>query len=654
MVLKPGRGTMEFKFNAPERYYTLWKRSIEDPEGFWKDRAEEAMPDIFWFRRWDRTYERSGSTFRWYSGGLTNTSYNCLDYKVSRYHDKVAYIHEAPELGISRKITYGELYQKVKRWSAALRGLGLGKGDRILLYIPNSIEAVAMIHAACRVGAIPSAVFAGFSPGAVADRIELTKPKVILTQDMTIRRNREVKLKEMLYDAFRICPSDVVDKIEHIIINRVCNSDLTLTGKDLLLDEFENMGRWCDDGYIPVESNEPLFILCTSGTTAKPKPTVHVHGGFQIWTYWTAKWVYNLKPEDTLFNTTDIGWIVGHSYITFAPLLVGCTTVIYEGVPDYPRPTQWWEVIEKHKPTIAWISPTGVRVLRKLGVEMAKKHDLTSLRRIVCAGEVLNPEVLLWLREEVLHGKVPVIDHMWQTEVPGAMFGYPYGVELPEIKPGSAGFPMPGVYPEIIHEVEGRPCRPGEKGILLLRYPVPGMTPTLWGDPERYKREYWEQGAFTRGRYYTGDSAYLDDDGYIWFCGRADEVIKISGHRIGTIEVENALVSHPAVVEAGVCGIPDELRGEVAAAFIVLKSGYQPSEELKKGIIEHVRKTLGPLIVFRGVEFVNMLPKTKSGKIMRRVMKKLITGEPLGDLSTLEAEASIDEIREAVSKLKRV
>ncbi|MGP3668249.1 MAG: AMP-binding protein [Candidatus Bathyarchaeota archaeon] len=636
------------------KYYELWKYSIEDPEGFWSEHAEKAIDDIYWFKKWDKVFEWSYPTFKWYVGGLTNVSYNCVDYKVSRYHGKVAYVHEAPELGISRKITYGELYEKVKKWSAALRNIGIQKGDRILLYIPNSIEAMVMMHAACRIGALPAVVFAGFSSGAVADRIELTRPKAALTQDITIRRGREVRLKEMLYEAFKLCSPETVEQIEHVIINCVSNTELTLTKKDILLEEFEEKGKWGDEGYIPLEANEPLFILCTSGTTAKPKPTVHVHGGFQIWTYWTAKWIYGLNPRDVLFNTTDIGWIVGHSYIAFAPLLIGCTVIMYEGTPDYPKPDQWWEVMEKNKATIAWISPTGARMLRKLGTEQAEKHDLSSLQRIVCAGEVLNPQVLFWLRDEVLKGRIPVIDHMWQTEIPGAMFGYPYGVELPEIRPGSAGFPVPGVIPEIVGEIKGEPCKPGEKGILLLKKPVPGMTPTLWGDPERYRREYWEHDPLTSGRYYTGDSAYIDEDGYIWFCGRADEVIKISGHRIGTIEVENAIVSHPAVAEAGVCGVPDEIKGEAAAAFVVLKPGHQPSDGLKKEIIEHVKKTFGPLVVFRGIEFVNMLPKTKSGKIMRRVMKKLWTGEPLGDLSTLEAEASVDEVREAVSKLKRI
>jgi acetyl-CoA synthetase len=378
---------------------------------------------------------------------------------------------------------------------------------------------------------------------------------------------------------------------------------------------------------------------------------VHVHGGFQIWAYWTAKWVYNIKPEDVIFNTSDIGWIVGQAYLVFAPLLAGCTAILYEGALDFPRPDMWWQIMEKHKATMFWVAPTGARALRGLGVEQAERHNLSTIERVVVAGEVLNPEVWHWLYDEVFKGRIPVFDHMWQTEVPGAMFGYPYGVKLPKVKPGSAGFPLPGVLPEIVSEHEGKPCGTNEKGMLLLKEPVPGMTQTLWEDAERYRKEYWENQPATRGRYFTGDSAYLDEDGYIWFCGRSDEVIKIAGHRIGPAEVENALVEHPAVSEAAVCGVPDELRGQAAAAFIVLKPGLQPSDELKNEIVAHVRNVLGPIVVFQGIAFVNLLPKTRSGKIMRRVMRKLWLGEELGDLSTIETEASIEEVKQAVSKL---
>ncbi|MBA7480477.1 Acetyl-coenzyme A synthetase [subsurface metagenome] len=635
-------------FKAPPEYYELWKSSIDDPGDFWGKMVEESMNDIHWFKKWDRVFEGKPLGFRWFVGGKTNTGYNCVDYKLSRYKDKAAYIQEAPELGISRTITYGELYDAVGRYTAALRNLGIKKGDRVLFYAPNGIEAVTMLQACARMGAISTCVFAGFSPGALANRIELTKPKAIFTQDFTLRRGKKIELKESVDKALKLCPQEGV---EFVVTNPIEGKEISLTSdRDISLAEFEERGKDGDKGYVELEANEPLLIMCTSGTTAKPKPVVHVHGGFQIWTYWTAKWVYGIKPEDVIFTTSDIGWIVGQSYLVFAPLLAGCSAILYEGAPDFPRPDMWWEIMEKHKATMLWTAPTGARALRGLGVEQAEKHDLSSLERIVVAGEVLNPEVWSWLHNELFKGKIPVFDHMWQTEVPGSMFGYSYGVKMPEVRPGSAGFPLPGVLPEIVDEREGKPCSVNEKGILLLKEPVPGMTQTLWEDPERYRKEYWEAQSFTKGRYFTGDLAYMDEDGYIWFCGRSDEVIKIAAHRIGPAEVESALVSHPAVAEAAVCGVPDELRGQAIAAFIVLKLGVEPSDELKKEITGHVRKVMGPIVVFQGIEFVNLLPKTRSGKIMRRVMRKLWMGEELGDLSTIETEASIDEVKEAVSK----
>ena len=642
-------------FNAPAEYYELWKSSIENPEGFWGGMAEKAASDIHWFKKWDMVFERKYPHFKWFVGGMTNAGYNCIDYKLTRYNDKVAYIYEAPELGISRAITYGELSQIVTAYTAALRSLGVEKGDRVLLYLPNSIEAVSILHACARMGAISTCVFAGFSPGALADRIELTKPKLIFTQDSTIRRGRKVELKKAVDEAIKLCSQEVVDGIKFVIVNPIEKRGSSLTSaKDISLEEFKGRGGGGDGGYIQLEANEPLLIMCTSGTTSKPKPVVHVHGGFQIWAYWTAKWIYGIKPEDVIFNTTDVGWIVGQSYLVFGPPLAGCTAIIYEGVFDFPKQDMWWETIEKHKATMLWTSPTGARALRALGVEHAEKHDLSSIERVVVAGEVLNPEVWSWMHNDAFKGRAAVFDHMWQTEIPGAMFGYPYGVKMPKVKPGSAGFPIPGILPEVVDEREGKPCGVNEKGVLLLKEPVPGMTQTLWEDPEWYRKEYWEAQPIFKGRYFTGDAAYIDEDGYIWFCGRSDEVIKIAAHRIGPAEVESTLVSHSAVNEAAVCGVPDEVRGQVIAAFIVLKSGVQPSDELKKEIIGHVRKVMGPIVVFQGIEFVNLLPKTRSGKIMRRVMRKLWMGEQLGDLSTVEVEASIDEVKEAVSKLHHV
>ncbi|MFN3804473.1 MAG: acetate--CoA ligase [Pyrobaculum sp.] len=628
----------------------LWKNERENPEKFWNIRVEESMEYIYWFKKWDKVLEWDYPKFSWFRGGRTNVAYNCLDYKLKKHGPKPAYIYENPELGLRRVVTYSELYDMVKQYAAALRGFGIRRGDRVMLYLPNSIEAAAMILAAARIGAISVTVFAGFSPRAVADRIELTTPRLIFTQDYLSRRGKLVGLKENIDKALALAP-EASRGVKVVVKRAMPKLELQLTERDMLLEDFLKLGSGESGDYVEIEATEPLFVMPTSGTTAKPKPVVHVAGGYQVWNYYSAKWVYGLAEDDVVFNTSDIGWIVGQSYIVFGPLLAGATAILYDGTPDYPHPGVWWEVVTRNKATLIWTSPTGARILRKIGEKEAEKYDLSSVRRVVTAGEVLNPEVWHWLYN-VFGQRIPIIDHMWQTETTGALFGYPYGLLGDEvkryIKPGSAGLPLPGVEPVILDEA-GRELPPGEKGALYLKRPFPGLTPTLWDSFERYVQSYW-----AKGMYYTGDSAYIDQDGYIWFAGRADEVLKIAGHRIGTIEVENALVSHPAVAEAGVCGIPDEIRGEVIAAFVVLKPGYTPSEQLKRELIEHVRKTFGPIAVFRDIQFVNMLPKTRSGKIMRRVMKRLFLGQDLGDLSTLEEEASVEEIREAVEKMKKL
>ncbi len=638
-----------------QRFREMWLRAKEDPEGFWNDRAREAMDDIHWFSPWSRVFEWEYPRFRWYVDGKTNISYSALDHKLSRYGNKVAYIYENPEMGIFYAVTYNQLYHMVRKYASALRAAGVERGDRILLYVPNSIEAAAMVLAAARIGAISVTVFAGFSSGAIADRIELTTPKLIFTQDYTYRRGNLIRLKEKMDEALSLIPRAVREGIEYVVVRRfIHEEDITMVeGRDIFLEDFLGMGRGYSDDYVEMDANEPIFIMPTSGTTARPKPVVHVHGGYQIWNYWAAKWVYGLGPDDVIFNTSDIGWIVGQSYMIFGPLLAGATVIFFEGTPDYPHHGVWYEVIERNGATLIWTSPTGARFLRRSGIELARKYDLSSVKRVIVAGEVLNPDVWHWLYEELFQKRIPIIDHMWQTETTGPMFGYPYGIlgndVVDMIKPGSAGIPMPGVIPVIVDENEGKELGPMEKGVLYLKKPFPGLTQTLWEDFGRYVETYWKEWG-----YRTGDAAYMDRDGYIWFAGRADEVMKISGHRIGTIEVENALISHPAVAEAGVVGVPDELRGEVAAAFVVLKPGYEPTEELKQALIQHVRDTMGPIVVFRDIQFVNMLPKTRSGKIMRRVMKRLITGEELGDLSTLEESASVEEIKEAIERIRKL
>jgi len=637
----------------PPQVRSFMHEAEKDYEGFWENAALSATDDIYWFKRWDKVFEWNYPTFKWYVGGITNISYSCVDYKVEQGNGgKAAFIFESGDTGEVRTVTYTQLLDLVKRYASALRGIGVQRGDRVAIYMPMSIEAAAAMLACARVGAIHMAIFAGFSSGAIADRLEMSGAQYILTQDRGSRRGKPVLLKEMVDGAIGLLPSE--EQIKTVVVLRRGEGEASMKeGRDISWGEFLARGEGFGSDLVPVESNEPLFLLPTSGTTAKPKVTVQNHGGYQVYIYSMAKWIFDLRADDIWFCTSDIGWIVGHSYNIYAPLLAGCTSILYDGAPDYPRPDMWWELVERNKVTGIFTSPTGIRALMRLGTEQARKHDISTVERVVCAGEVLNPAAWEWLQKEVFEDRIPVIDHMWQTETGGPIVGNPYGLGMAPIKPGSAALPVPGLLADVVGEKDGHSVSNGEKGVLVIKKPFPGLTPTLWGDPERYKSDYWEVKPGTRGAYYAGDSASKDEDGYIWFAGRADEVIKIAAHRIGTIEVENVLVSHPAVVEAGVSGVPDELRGEIASAFVVLAKGYEPSEELKKELIGHIRKTMGPLVVMKDIQFVDMLPKTRSGKIMRRVMKSLLAGKDVGDLSTIEEEASVDEIKEAVQRVNR-
>jgi len=630
----------------------LHNSAKEDYEKFWNHAALEAKRDIFWFRKWGKVFEWNYPTFKWYIGGRTNISYSCLEYNIDKGRgSKAALISETGDTGETATVTYIQLLNLVKRCSSALRSIGVEKGDRVAIYMPMSIEAAAAMLACARIGAIHMVIFAGFSAGAIADRLDLSGTKYIITQDRGSRRNKPVLLKEMVDEALEMIPSK--DQIKKVVVLRKSNGSPMKEGRDIDWNEFLDKGEGYSSNYVIMESNEPLFLLPTSGTTARPKVVVHNHGGYQVYCYCMGKWMYNLQEEDIWFATSDIGWIVGHSYCIYAPLLSGCTSILYEGTPDYPRADMWWDIIERNRVTGVFTSPTGIRALMRVGIEQPRKHDLSSVERVVCAGEVLNPAAWEWLQNEVFKGEIPVLDHMWQTETSAAIVGNPYGIDICPIKPGSATYPAPGIIIDVISEKDGHSLPKGEKGILIIRKPFPGLTPTIWEDPERYKNDYWEKTPSTKGVYYVGDAAYKDSDGYIWFAGRADEVIKIAAHRVGTIEIENVLVSNPAVIEAGVSGVPDELRGEVASAFVVLADGYQPSDELKKELIQHIRKTMGAIVVMKDIEFVNVLPKTRSGKIMRRVMKSLLTGKELGDLSTIEEEASVDEIKDAIEKIRK-
>ena len=615
--------------------------ATEDPEGFW-ERAAEELP---WFRKWDSVFERDYPSFRWFIGAQTNLAYNCLDRHVADGWGGHAALVYANERGERRVFTYAQLRHEVERAAAALRGMGIEKGDRVTIYMPVTPEAIIVMLAAVRIGAIHSVVFAGFGAGALGDRIRASGSRLVFTTDVTYRKGKDVPLKAIVDAALETHGEGV----EHLVVLSRTDGEATkVEGRDLEWQEFLDRGEGQDGSYVQMEANEPAYILATSGTTAKPKLAVHTHGGYQVGILSMGRWCYGLRSTDVWWSTSDIGWVVGHSYIVYAPLLSGCTTIAYEGAIDHPNPDAIWRIVSEFGVTGIFTSPTAVRLLMRYGDEAAPNGDISSLERIVCAGEVLNAPAWEWLQKDVLKDRIPVIDHYWQTETGGPVIGNPYGVAMVPIKPGSAGLPMPGIEAAVMTP-EGEPVETGEKGILVVKRPWPSLTPTLWGEPERYGTDYWEK---IPEVYFTGDSAHVDEDGYVWFAGRADEVIKIAAHRLGTIEVETAFLKHRAVAEAGVTGRPDELRGEVISAFVVLKNEYQASEELRKALLDTVRADLGPVAVIGELNFVDSLPKTRSGKIMRRVFKAVVLDQDPGDITTIEDEGSVEEARQAWQRMK--
>jgi acetyl-CoA synthetase len=627
------------RIEYPPHLKWMLKRALDDPEGFWGEVAQE----LHWFKPWNKVFDWNYPFFKWFQGGVTNLSYNCVDYHVKKGNgNRAAIIWENGEKEATRVLTYNQLLFEVKRFAAALKALGVKKGDRVTIYLPMIPEATIAMLATTRIGAIHSVVFGGFGYGALADRIANAESEIVVTTDVGYRKGKTVHLKGVVDQALKVAKG--VRKV--IVLKREPEESPMTQGRDMYWEEALDKGKGTSAEAVPMRSDELAFILYTSGTMAKPKGTVQPHGSYQVYIYAMGKWVYDMKETDVWWSTSDIGWIVGHSYVVYAPLLFGCSTIMYEGVPDYPTPDVWWKVVEKNLVTQMWISPTGARALMKYGDKWPRKHDLSSVRLVVCAGEVLNPPAYEWLQKTVFKDRIPVIDHMWQTESSGPMVGNPYGVAMLPIKPGSATIPLPGIDADIVDD-EGHSLPVGVKGNFVVKRPFPGLTPTIWGDEDRYAAEYWNR---IPGCYYTGDGAIKDADGYIWFVGRVDEVIKIAAHRIGTIEIESALLSHPAVAEAAVVGKPDPIRGEVACAFVVLKPGYQPDDELKATLRGVVRKTLGPIVVIGDLLFVDKVPKTRSGKIMRRLIKAVVTDQPLGDYSTIEDVTAIDEIKKAAEE----
>ncbi len=627
-------------------YAELHRRSLEDPQEFWGELAEE----LHWYKRWDRVLDESKAPFyRWFVGGETNICYNAVDrHALGAKRGQAALIWESPEVGQSRTITFFELYREVNRLAGVFQGLGVRKGDRVIIYMPMVPEAIFAMLACARIGAVHSVVFGGFSITSLASRIDDAEPVLIVTADAGMRKGQPVPLKDIVDRSLEAADSDSVRDL--LVLNRGLVPIEMKKGRDL--DWTEQLAKR-GVTYVeptPVQSTDPLYILYTSGTTGKPKGVVRDTGGYMVALHASMSHIYQCGDGDVYWSTSDIGWVVGHSYIVYGPLLKGVTTVVYEGRPDHPDPGIWWRVIEKYGVTHVFTAPTAMRALRKFPEQWMRSADISSLRLLYAAGEPLDAPTYEWASNTL---GVPVIDHYWQTESGWGMLANPVGVELLPIKAGSPTKPTFGHRLEVV-DADGNPIPRGEKGFMIDHGPLPpGMLMTLWNDDERYLKSYWEH---FKGKqvYMTGDYAIQDADGYFWMLGRADEVLNVSGHRLGTREIEEVISGHPAVAEAAVIGVRHELKGEGVLVLSVLKQHITPAERdsVSRGITQLVRERIGAIATPDAIHFVNLLPKTRSGKIMRRVIRAVYQGDSIGDLSTIEDDATVDMVREAVDMLK--
>ena len=633
-----------------ETYHKLHRQTIENLEEFWANVAKE----LDWFRPWEKVLDASNPPFyKWFVGGKLNLSYLAVDRHVKTWRkNKVAIIWEGEpvdERGQPKeviKLTYLDLYREVNRAAYILKKLGVNKGDRVAIYLPMTPHVVIFMLAAWRIGAITSVVFSGFSAEALADRINDAQAKLLITADGFWRRGKVVQLKETADKALEKTPS--VEKV--IVVRRLGLNVPMKEGRDYWWDELiKDAPPNVHVEPEPLESEHISFILYTSGTTGKPKGIIHDTGGWAVHLHATMKWVFDLRDDDIYWCTADVGWVTGHSYVVLGPLMEGATTVIYEGAPDYPQPDRWWAIIERYGVTIFYTSPTAIRMFMRYGEEWAKRHDLSTLRIIHSVGEPINPEAWRWAYHVLGGGKVAFGSTWWMTETGGIMISHAPGLYLVPMKPGTNGPPLFGIQAEVVDH-NGQPSPPGVKGYLVITKPWPGMLHGIWGDPERYVKTYWSR---FPGLFYTGDFAIRDKDGYIWVLGRADEVLKVAGHRLGTYEIESALVGHPAVAEAAVVGVPDPIKGETPVAFVVLKQGVQQTRELAEELRRHVRNTIGPVAEPSFVLFVSKAPKTRSGKIMRRLLRSVALNAPLGDVSTLEDETAVDEAKTLFEELHR-
>ncbi len=613
-------------------YESQYRRSIDDPEGFWAEHAQ----DLHWFKTWDKVLEWNEPFAKWFVGAKTNLSYNCLDRHLTTWRkNKAALIWEG-EPGDSRVLTYQELHREVCKFANVLKALGVKTGDRIIIYMPQVPEAAIAMLACARIGAPHSVVFGGFSAEALKDRINDCEASLVITADGGYRRGNVIELKKAVDDALALSPS-----VKNTVVVRRANNAVNMqTGRDHWYHEvMANASAICPAEKLDAE--HPLFILYTSGTTGKPKGILHTTGGYMVGTNLSSRLVFDLKDEDTYWCTADIGWVTGHSYIVYGPLSNGATSLMYEGAPNFPEPDRLWAIVEKYRVNTFYTAPTAIRAFIKWGEQWPKKHDLASLRLLGSVGEPINPEAWMWYHQIIGGSRCPIVDTWWQTET-GAIMITPLPGAIPT-KPGSGTRPFFGVLPEVVSR-EGQPVADNNGGYLIIKKPWPAMLRTIYGDPERYQQQYWSQ---VPGAYFTGDGARRDQDGYYWIMGRVDDVINVSGHRLGTMEIESALVSHPHVAEAAVVGRPDDLKGQAISAFVTLESGWKASEELKKELREHVVKEIGALARPEDIRFTDALPKTRSGKIMRRLLRDLASGkQTMGDTTTLEDYSVLARLQE--------
>jgi len=610
--------------NVPD-YEAVYKEAVSDPEAFWAKRADT----LDWYKKWDKVLDDSNKPFyKWFTGGKTNIVLNALDRHVKTWRkNKLAFIWEG-ENGDKVTMSYWRLWQEVNKFSNVLRSMGVKKGDRVTIYMGRVPEIVIAMLACAKIGAPHSVVYGGFSEQALADRIEDAQSRVLITCDGAWLRGKIVKLKDTVDEAVHRSP--VVDTV--IVVKRTGHEINMEQGRDYWYHELMNLPIASTRSETEVmDAEDPLFILYTSGTTGKPKGVLHTHGGYQVYTSTTLSWAFDIKDDDRWWCAADPGWITGHSYIVYAPLILGATSIIYEGAPTYPYPDRWWRIIANYGVTILYTAPTAIRGLMRFGDAWPSRHDLSSLRLLGSVGEPINPEAWRWYHKVIGKEKCPIIDTWWQTETGGFMI-----TPLPSVglKPGSATRPFPGIEVDIVDE-KGEPVDVGEDGDLVIKGPWPSMIRTVYGDDERFLSQYWEKYK-DKGYYLAGDTARRDEDGYLWVIGRNDDVLKVSGYRLGTAEVESGLVSHGTIAEAAVIGIPDDLKGNVIYAYCIPVAGVEGTDDLIDELKDHVRHEVGPIAVPAKIEFVDKLPKTRSGKIMRRVLKAQAMGQPLGDLSTLE------------------